>query len=51
MRSKTDLCAKRYELPVADRETLRRYQRNVSDKEYIKVTSLLMLSNGLSIES
>jgi transposase len=41
----------RYELSIADRETLRRYQRNVSGKEYIKVTSLLMLGNGLSVET
>jgi transposase len=41
----------RYDLPIADRETLRCYQRNVSGKEYIKVTSLLMLSNGLSVET
>jgi transposase len=41
----------KYELPITDRDSLRLYQRNVSGKEYIKVTSLLMLSNGLSVET
>ncbi len=38
----------KYDLPTSDLETLRRYQRNVRGKEYIKVTSILMLSRGLS---
>ncbi|MDR2954575.1 MAG: helix-turn-helix domain-containing protein [Prevotella sp.] len=41
----------RYDLPISDIDTLRRYQRNVSGKGYIKVTGLLMLSNGLSVET
>ncbi len=39
----------KYDLPTSDLETLRR-QRNVRGKEYIKVTSILMLSRGLSVE-
>jgi len=41
----------RYELPLSDIETLRRYQRNVQGKEYVKVTSILMLTKGYSPES
>ncbi|MDR2926657.1 MAG: winged helix-turn-helix domain-containing protein [Cytophagaceae bacterium] len=41
----------RYELPVSDMETLRRYQRNVRGKEYIKATTLLMLAKCYSPEN
>ncbi|GHV39083.1 IS630 family transposase [Bacteroidia bacterium] len=41
----------RYELSPTDIETLHRYQRNVRGKEYIKVTSILMLAKGYSPES
>ena len=40
----------KYALPTSDLEALRHYQRNVRGKEYIKVTSILMLSRGLSVE-
>jgi transposase len=40
----------KYDLSSQDIESLRRYQRNVKGKEYIKVTSILMLARGLSIE-
>jgi transposase len=39
-----------YDLPIEAIESLRCYQRNVRGKEYIKVTSILMLSKGLSAE-
>jgi hypothetical protein len=48
MRLNSDLCIMRYELSPADIDTLRRYQRNVRGKEYIKVTSILMLAKGYS---
>jgi transposase len=41
----------RYELPQTDIDTLRRYQRNVSGKEYVKVTGILMLAKGYSPEN
>jgi transposase len=41
----------RYELPVSDMETLRRYRRNVRGKEYIRVTGLLMSAKGYSPEN
>jgi transposase len=40
----------KYELSISARDSLRLYQRNVSGKAYIKVTTLLMLGNGLSVE-
>jgi transposase len=41
----------KYELPISELEVLRRYQRNVAGKEYVKVTSLLMLAKGYSPET
>lgn len=37
----------KFELPISERELLRRFQRNVERRpEYVKVTSLLMLNKG-----
>jgi transposase len=41
----------RYDLPISEIEILRQYQRNVRGKEYIKVTSILMLVKGYSPEN
>jgi hypothetical protein len=37
-----ELCVMKKELLVSDLETLRRYQRNVTGKNYVEVTSLLI---------
>ena len=41
----------KYNMPPPALETLRRYQRNVSGKEYVKVTCILMLAKDYSAES
>jgi transposase len=39
-----------FKLTDTDREALRKFQRNVSDRSgYLKVTTLLLLDTGLSI--
>ncbi|MDR0541164.1 MAG: IS630 family transposase, partial [Dysgonamonadaceae bacterium] len=39
------------ELPISELELSRRYQRKVTGKDYVKVTSLLMLYRGYSVEA
>jgi transposase-like protein len=38
-------------LPQKEFEALKRFQRNVSGSDYIKVTGILMLHNGNSVQN
>ena len=52
MHIKSELCLMKLNLSPEEQETLRKYQRNVAGtREYVKVTCILMLSQGMSVQT